>query len=157
MAMKKIDPGPTALTTARNVRRFRRSRGLGYAELSRRLTDLGREIPPLGLRHLEAGARRVDVDDLVALAIALRVSPLALLLPLEPSRLVERGDRLPADRIWMWGHGHYPLSGDPVAFVGDSNPVRLAAAEDLAVSVGLSAAGVVGEGIRPLPSGESEK
>lgn len=52
-----------------------------YKELSDRLQELGRPIPPLGLSRLEGGARRVDVDDLVALSLALGVFPLALMLP----------------------------------------------------------------------------
>lgn len=79
--MKKIELGPVGLIVARNVRRTREKAGYSYAELSRTLTDLGRPIPPLGLRHIEAGNRRVDVDDLVMLALALDVAPLALLLP----------------------------------------------------------------------------
>jgi hypothetical protein len=53
----------------------------GQKSPTRCSTDLGRPIPPLGLRHLEAGNRRIDVDDLVVLADALDVSPLMLLLP----------------------------------------------------------------------------
>jgi hypothetical protein len=79
MAMKKIDLGKYGLNVAGNVRRLRGD--TGYAELSRRLDDIGRPIPPLGLRHLEAGNRRVDVDDLIALGIALDVAPITLLLP----------------------------------------------------------------------------
>ena len=81
MAMKKIEPGPLGLNVARNVRQLREQAGYGYAELSRLLTDMGRPIPPLGLRHLEAGERRVDVDDLWALAFALNTAPITLLLP----------------------------------------------------------------------------
>ena len=77
--MKKIDLGEFGLNVKNNVRMFRGD--TSYAELSRRLTNLGRPIPPLGLRHLEAGGRRVDVDDLVALAEALGASPMTLLLP----------------------------------------------------------------------------
>jgi hypothetical protein len=87
MGMKKIDQGPFGLAVARNVRRFRGDHS--YAELSRRLKQVGRPIPPLGLRHLEAGSRRVDVDDLVALAIALDVPALTLLMP-------DPGDRFTA-------------------------------------------------------------
>lgn len=52
-----------------------------FVALSRRMTELGRPVPPLGLRRMEAGERRVDVDDLLALARALEVSPIVLLLP----------------------------------------------------------------------------
>jgi hypothetical protein len=75
--MKKIDLGVFGLAVATNVRRYRGD--TSYAELSRRLTEIGRPIPPLGLRHIEAGNRRVDVDDLVALGVALDIAPLALL------------------------------------------------------------------------------
>ena len=85
--VKKIDLGPAGLNVARSVRQYRQHRRLSYAELSRRLDGLNRRIPPLGLRQLEAGKRRVDVDDPVALSLALDVSPLALLLPhrIEPT------------------------------------------------------------------------
>lgn len=85
MAMKKIDLGPTGLNVARSVRQYRNIRNFTYAELSRRLDGLNRRIPPLGLRQLEAGKRRVDVDDLVALAVALDASPQALIFGIEPS------------------------------------------------------------------------
>ena len=45
------------------------------------MTDLGRPIATLGINRIEAGDRRIDVDDLVALAVALDVSPIAILLP----------------------------------------------------------------------------
>jgi len=48
---------------------------MSYAELSRRLTEQGRPIAALGLRRIEAGERRVDADDLVALASVLEVDP----------------------------------------------------------------------------------
>src|SRR6476659_4961943 len=79
MAGKKSDLGPIGVELTHNVRRLRGE--LGYAELSRRLGEMGREIPPLGLRRIEAGTRRVDADDLVALAVALGVSPITLLMP----------------------------------------------------------------------------
>ena len=56
------------------------------AELSRQLAEMGRQIPPLGLRRIESEDRRVDVDDLVALALALGVSPITLLMPETASR-----------------------------------------------------------------------
>ena len=36
------------------VRRFREKRNLGYAELGRKLAEMGRDRPPLGLRRIEA-------------------------------------------------------------------------------------------------------
>jgi transcriptional regulator with XRE-family HTH domain len=119
-----MDLGPVGAHAAETVRELREQRRLSYAELSRILERLGRPIPPLGLRRIEAGERRIDVDDLVALALALEVSPLRLLLPIEESSLVSNGDRYSAVRLWDWGIGKWPLSGDEVTFVRDSHPTR---------------------------------
>lgn len=81
MAGKKIELGPTGEIVRDNIRRLRRARGLGFAELSRELEHHGRPIPPLGLRRIEEGERRVDVDDLTALAVVLWTSPATLLSP----------------------------------------------------------------------------
>ena len=68
MTLKKIDFGPTGVTVAENIRRLREDRNLGHTDLSRLLADHGRDIAPLGLRRIEEKTRRVDVDDLMALA-----------------------------------------------------------------------------------------
>lgn len=81
MVIKKNPLGPTGDTVRENVLRYRTLMNLGYADLARRLEALGRPIPVLGLSRIERGERRVDVDDLMALAVALGVSPTSLLLP----------------------------------------------------------------------------
>jgi transcriptional regulator with XRE-family HTH domain len=53
---------------------------MSYAELSRLTGQAGRPIATLGLARLEQGSRRIDVDDLFAIATALAVSPLSLLM-----------------------------------------------------------------------------
>ena len=73
--------GPTGETVRANVIRLRAERRMGYTELSEKLKDIGRHILPIGLRRIESGARRVDVDDLVALAQVLKVAPTTLLTP----------------------------------------------------------------------------
>jgi hypothetical protein len=65
-----------------NVQRLRQARRMTFVELSAELSALGRPIPVLGLRRIETGTRRVDVDDLVALAETFGVSPAQLLEPL---------------------------------------------------------------------------
>lgn len=77
------DLGPTGATTAANVKHFREAAHMTYADLARRTEELGHPIPSLGLRRIEARARRVSVDDLMVLAAALHVSPVSLLLPRE--------------------------------------------------------------------------
>lgn len=105
MAGKKSDLGPTGVNLTHAVRRFRGD--LSYAELSRRLGELGRDIPPLGLRRIESGERRVDADDLMALAVALGVSPISLLMPATENgndMVTATGVRgeIEARRLWRW-------------------------------------------------------
>ncbi|WP_018503083.1 helix-turn-helix domain-containing protein [Parafrankia discariae] len=60
---------------------LRKARRLTLVQLSERLTDLGRPILPTGLSKIEHGERGLSVDDLVALAAALDVSPEQLIDP----------------------------------------------------------------------------
>jgi transcriptional regulator with XRE-family HTH domain len=80
-----IEIGITGSNVADNVLRLRKVRGLTVRTLSARLTEGGRSIPPSGLTRIELRERRVDVDDLVALAAALEVEPSQLML--SPSEL----------------------------------------------------------------------
>ena len=109
MAGKQMHSGPTSETVRANIETFRLARGLTYAELSRELERRGHPIPPLGLRRVEAGERRVDVDDLAALALALGVTPNALLFPRvvgpEVTARVTGGEEIASSRIWAWGAG----------------------------------------------------
>jgi transcriptional regulator with XRE-family HTH domain len=83
--------------------------------LSRRLDEAGRPIPALGLRRIENGERRVDVDDLAALAFALGVNPNALLFPPVNSSFYGvsiTGLRRPgtdAASMWQWANGERPI------------------------------------------------
>ena len=103
-------PGPADRNVTANIAQLRRARGLSYARLSARLSELGLPIAVLGLRRLEQGKRRVDAGDLVALALALGVNPSGLLLP----RDVAAGDQpvaltpavtYPASKAWGWADG----------------------------------------------------
>ncbi|WFE46277.1 helix-turn-helix transcriptional regulator [Verrucosispora sp. WMMD1129] len=102
--------GPTGHRVRENIQRIRTERRLTYRELSDRLADLGRSIPTLGLSRIENGTRRVDADDLVALAIALDVSPLALLMPAQDSPIdLAAGVRIGWKPGWRWAAGEHPL------------------------------------------------
>lgn len=125
----KIPLGPAGETVRANVKRLREHQNLGYSQLSRKLDEVGRSVPDLGLRRIETGERRVDADDLVALAAALGVSPIDLLLPGtpdpdNPAEFVAWGDnpeemvaapgedgRIPAGRLWQWLRADMPLPG----------------------------------------------
>lgn len=110
---KRVPLGATGERVAANIKRLRGS--LQYKELSEKLGKIGRPIPALGLRRIEAGERRVDVDDLVALAVALGVSPLTLLLPADgnsalASPITGVNRNVGHNVQWMWARGDEPLT-----------------------------------------------
>lgn len=112
MAEKRNPPHHTGLRVIENIKRLRGS--MQYKELSEKLTDAGRPIPPLGLRRIENGERRVDVDDLAALAIVFGVSPLSLLLPSDgsselSSTLTGHDEEIGHNVQWLWGLCEEPL------------------------------------------------
>lgn len=112
--MSKIKLGPTGEHLAETVERLRTSAHLSYAELSRLLESNGHRIPPLGLRRIEAQARKVDADEITALASALHVSPLVLLFPATDST----DDETPVTgvphisqlHLWSWGLGEVGIT-----------------------------------------------
>ncbi|MBW3079449.1 helix-turn-helix transcriptional regulator [Bifidobacterium sp. 81T8] len=102
----------TGRQVAANVKRLRG--GMTYKELSQKMAAVGREITVLGLRRIESGERKVDVDDLVAFAVVFDVSPLTLLLPESGSRDVKthitgRPDALRCNQVWNWATVVQPL------------------------------------------------
>lgn len=77
----------TQQVVAKNIAERRNALGLSIAELSRRTQEAGHPLAALALRRIEAGERRIDVDDLTALAAILETTPVALLSPPEPNEL----------------------------------------------------------------------
>ncbi|MCB0935578.1 MAG: helix-turn-helix transcriptional regulator [Mycobacterium sp.] len=145
MAEKRNPLAATGETVRVNIRRLREASNLGYAELARRVKSAGRGIPELGLRRIEEGERRVDVDDLMALAAALEVSPIALLMPStthgDETTATAVGE-VTAHRFWNWLTGEMPLTGDaPSAvfgFISRSVPDWLLGTDYKLVEAGLS-------------------
>ena len=119
MAEKIASLSQTGITVGVNIAHFRAERRLSLVELSRRLADGGRPIPPLGISRIEALERRVDSDDLVALAIALEVNPNVLLFPRTARRDIAQlitGVKTAYSEfeIWHWARGDFQLSSKPV-------------------------------------------
>jgi transcriptional regulator with XRE-family HTH domain len=108
---RRVEPGPTAGRVAANLRHLRGS--VTLSELSQRMAKAGRPILPSGLSKIEQGDRSVDVDDLMALAVALGVSPNRLLLT-EQARddheiaLTEHVRQSEAN-AWRWASGEQAL------------------------------------------------
>ncbi|SLH96691.1 putative DNA binding protein [Mycobacteroides abscessus subsp. abscessus] len=81
MGRKAIELGATGRTVAANIAFFRAKREWRLAQLSERMTEVGRPMTVNTLSAIENLDRRTDVDDLMAIAAALDVSPAALLMP----------------------------------------------------------------------------
>lgn len=98
-----------------NVARLRKERGLTTYQLALKLKDAGRPIPQSGVSRIESGSRRVDVDDLTALAHVLGVNPNALLLPPTAEGSVELTGvgTVDAGDVWEWAEGNHPLKTPP--------------------------------------------
>lgn len=174
MPMKSNSQGPTGERVVANLTEFRRLRGMTKAELSRQLAARGRPMSLDVLTKLEQGKRAIDVDDLLALAVVLEVSPVRLLLSGSAGEQVldlTPGDAVTEAEAWSWAQGEVPLgfandhegrqrkarfradskpSTSPEATVGAVGPYwdELAAASQLVAAVsrksGLSAAAVLG-------------
>ncbi|MGW5122992.1 helix-turn-helix domain-containing protein [Streptomyces sp. NPDC004069] len=106
--------GPTAAAVAANLRRLRKVRGLSVYMLSDKVEEAGRTIHPAAISRIERGKRQTTVDDLMALAAALNVSPSALLLPPNdgPAQTVAitGAGTVPADAAGDWVDGIRPLT-----------------------------------------------
>ena len=110
MAARPIQIGEAGGHVAAAITRHRQRLGWDQAGLADRVTAVGRPMSASVLGKVEAGARRVDVDDLVALAAALDVPP-ASLLP---------GD---VDEV---------ANGDPFAAAADAGSVTARVVDDIA-------------------------
>jgi transcriptional regulator with XRE-family HTH domain len=125
MVGREPDIGNTAWAVGRNVTRLRESQNLTYTQLSERLKQqCDWSINAVGIRRIEDLQRRVTVDDLIALALALGVSPITLLMPdtkLEDQfvQITGVGDRVRASALWEWLSAENALPSDervPVMF-----------------------------------------
>lgn len=107
--------GPTGRALAANLARIRNALGLSTNRLAAILEDLGRPIAASAISKIEGGTRRVDADDLMALAVALDVPPAALLLPpVGEGRIQLLDDYLDdAAKVWEWAEGQRPIALPP--------------------------------------------
>lgn len=126
--------GPTGDAVRENIRRIRDGQGMSQSELSKKLGQLGRPIPPLGIHRIENGDRRVDVDDLASFAVALGVSPAGLLMPgefpngaridaVDPVSVTGYEKPVMAIDLWHWLTAASELRGEDVnLFIARSWP-----------------------------------
>jgi len=111
----------TGQRVARRIRELRLERSLTLADLAARLAELDRSYTLSTLSRIEQGKRRVDTDDLVALALALDVPPNTILFP--PDEHHEAKTKLTANieadtaAVLRWA-----ASGDTAALSGRATP-----------------------------------
>lgn len=113
--------GPVGQRVGENLRALRDAQGMKTAGLAAAVTELGVPMTASTVTKIEIQSRRVNVDELVALALALDVSPVTLLLPRQApdtdpsdpqSERVGITDRVsvPWETAWRWMHGEWPYS-----------------------------------------------
>jgi transcriptional regulator with XRE-family HTH domain len=104
---------------SRRLREIREQQGVTQVELARRMAAQGTPIDRLTILKIErAGrpeakgkSRRVSIEEALAFAFALNTSPLAFLLPADPSDEVQIGDqRLNHEVLIGWLSGGAELS-----------------------------------------------
>lgn len=111
--LKPLDLGASGRQFAENLKRIRALRGASLRELSQQLKEV--RLSADAINKIEKQQRRATVDELVALAVALRVNPSALLLPRTvhgDAEITGRGT-VPAERAWKWADGKRPLDVPP--------------------------------------------
>jgi transcriptional regulator with XRE-family HTH domain len=114
METERVRGNPVGVThkhVAANIRAARQAVGMDVRTAARMMSEAGRKISPSGISKIENGDRRVDVDDLTALAFTLKTTPAALLTP--PSQAVTLSgvpqDFLP-EEIAAWVAGNVKLT-----------------------------------------------
>lgn len=120
MAPKKPQLGASALTVAENVTRCRKRAGHTMRSLADEMTSHGFPMSHSVVSQMENGARRIDVDDLMALAFVLKTSPTSLLMPNTPGRddqvTATAVGTTSAQNLWKWMRDAFltDQSGAPV-------------------------------------------
>jgi transcriptional regulator with XRE-family HTH domain len=110
------DPAAHEVFAAR-LKEVREWHRLSQAGLSRRLEQTGHTIDRGRIAKLETGRARPTVEDLLAIALVLDVSPLFLVVPPLGTRLRLGKESLQAPDARAWWRGLEPLPGQlPEAF-----------------------------------------
>ncbi|MDS2171456.1 helix-turn-helix transcriptional regulator [Nesterenkonia sp. CL21] len=116
METERVRGNPAGITNthvATNIRTARQAIGMDLRTLSDGMAQAGRKLSPSGISKLEAGDRRVDVDDLTVIAYLLRTTPAALLTPPdEQTTLTGVPDDYEPEEIDRWMRGELVLTDE---------------------------------------------
>ncbi|WP_176706892.1 helix-turn-helix domain-containing protein [Mycobacterium malmoense] len=108
-----------------NVRRIRDIRKMTVRDLSARLKTMGLRLSPSGISEIENATRKVAVEELLILAIALRTSLIDLLMPPDGESLPVGDDMaIEADDLFYWLRGDTPWPKDVVTLEEFSKATR---------------------------------
>jgi transcriptional regulator with XRE-family HTH domain len=93
-----------------NIGRIRRLRGMTVRDVSARLKELGLRLSASGVSEIENAVRKVSVDELLVIAIALNTSVIDLLSPADGSPLALAQSIEPLEPMWLelWLQGMTP-------------------------------------------------
>ncbi|WP_431278255.1 helix-turn-helix domain-containing protein [Leifsonia poae] len=109
------EPASTGQIAADRLRSIRTGQQMSLRQLAERVNALGYPLSLAMINRIELGLRRMDVDDLTALAAALGVAPAALLMDLDvrsQSDIVSAtGVQGDAEAMWDWLTGQKPPPG----------------------------------------------
>ncbi len=101
---------PLSTHLAESVRRLRTTHRIPQRALAARLEELGQPIGRIGIQRLERGERKVDLDEVVALAQVFDIPPVALLFPIGRAESTElHGHRLDPWTAAKWFYGDAQL------------------------------------------------
>ncbi len=100
---------------------------MSAARLAEAMTNLGVPWKREVVANLENGRRdKLEVDELLALAVVLQVPPIALLVdPSAEGTAVTPSVELPTSHVLLWMLGEQPLSGMTGTWMDQTVPVRL--------------------------------
>lgn len=114
METERLRGNPAGIThehVAANLRAARQAIGMDVRTAARLVTEAGRKLAPSGISKIENGDRRVDVDDLTALAYVFRTTPAALLTPPDDAvTLTGVPEHFLAEEIQAWVAGSVKLT-----------------------------------------------
>ena len=116
METARVRGNPAGITNthvAQNIRAARQAIGMDLRTMSDGLKAAGRKLSTSGISKLEAGDRRVDVDDLTVIAYLLRTTPAALLTPPdEQTTLTGVPEGYEPEEIDRWMRGELVLTDE---------------------------------------------
>lgn len=125
--MEKERLGPLTRNVAANLRALRKQRGMSLAEVSEQLEQLGAPLSLNAVSKIELGNRGVDLDEVTALARALRVPPLLLIFPVGRADMTEV---LPGVTVGTWPGAKWFTGEEPFPTLNEADLRFYAAGSD---------------------------